>query len=177
MAKCKICKNKFQPRYFLQKACLNPECLSEWARLEREKKTKAKHNKEKKEFRANDKKLRTKEAEKAFNAYIRERDKNEGCISCNKTKDWSGQWHAGHFYTTKARPDIRFNEDNCHKQCSVCNNYLSGNIGEYRPAIIGKIGEERFLALTLNKVKKYECSELKEIELEYKKKLKELKND
>jgi len=175
MAKCKVCKEKFEPRCFLQKACENPACLAAWVRDERGKEIKKRHAKEKRQLKNNDKRLRTKEAQAAFNAYIRERDKESGCISCDKDKNWNGQWHAGHFYTTKARPDIRFNDDNCHKQCSVCNNFLSGNIGEYRPSIIEKIGQERFIALSLNKVKRYECHELKEIELKYKAKLKELK--
>jgi hypothetical protein len=36
MARCKICRDKFEPKYFLQKACIKPKCLAEWARLERE---------------------------------------------------------------------------------------------------------------------------------------------
>jgi len=37
MPRCKICRDKFESRYFLQKACLNPACLAEWAKLDREK--------------------------------------------------------------------------------------------------------------------------------------------
>ncbi|PHS21827.1 MAG: protein NinG [Robiginitomaculum sp.] len=172
--KCKICKDKFEPKYFLQKACFDPKCLAEYAKLEREKKSDKKAVIRKREFKDNDKTLRAKVAQQVFNTFIRARDKDVGCVSCDKTKDWTGQWHAGHFYTTKARPDVRFNEDNCHKQCSICNNHLSGNIGEYRPVIIERIGQERFLALSLNKVRRYTCAELKEIELCYRLKLKEL---
>ena len=138
-------------------------------------KAKAKaHTKQKKQFQANDIKLRKKMAQTAFNAFIRKRDEKESCISCDKPKDWSGQWHSGHYKTTKARPDLRFNEDNCHKQCSVCNNFLSANIEVYMPSLISKIGKDRFNALTLERQVKYNCEQLKAIELKYKTKLKEL---
>ena len=175
--KCKICKIKFEPKYFLQKTCVNPACLAEWAKMDRKNKSDKVHKEKKKAFNDNDKTLRMKVAQQSFNAFIRYRDKGLGCISCDKTKDWTGQWHASHYKTTRSRPDIRFNEDNCHKGCSICNNHLSGNIGEYSPRLIEKIGQERFLALGLNKVKRYECRELKEIELLYKRKLKELQNE
>jgi len=150
------------------------ECCTKYAYKKGKKATKAKHVKQKKELKDNDKPFRLKCAQSAFNAFIRKRDESLGCISCNKDNNWHGQWHAGHYKTTKSRPDIRFNEDNCHKQCSVCNNHLSGNIGEYTPRLIGRIGQDKYLVLTLNKVKRYTCAELKEIERLYKRKLKEL---
>lgn len=113
-----------------------------------------------------------KEAQKAFNAYIRKRDEKEPCISCQRHHE--GQYHAGHFKTTAARPDLRFNEDNCHKQCAPCNNHLSGNIGQYIAHLTNKIGQERLELLALDKQVKYTCQELKEIELYYKEKLKKL---
>lgn len=152
------------------------ECAISYANNNKAKGAKIKHKEQKKTLKNNDKSFRVKCAQSAFNAFIRERDKLDGCISCDKDNEWEGQWHAGHYKTTKARPDIRFNEDNCHKQCSVCNNFLSANIGEYTPRLIDKIGHNRFLALGLNKVRRYECAELKEIELLYKRKLKEIKS-
>jgi len=149
-------------------------CATEYALKNQHKGKRIKHREQKKAFNYNDKGLRLKCAQQAFNSFVRKRDELLGCISCDKKTDWQGQWHAGHYKTTKARPDIRFNEDNCHKQCSVCNNHLSGNIGEYTPRLIEKIGQERFLALGLNKVRRYDCEELKSIELLYKQKLKSL---
>ena len=172
MPRCKICKSKFEAKYFLQKACLNPACLAEWAKLDRESKADKRHTQKKRELKANDRPFRTKEAQKAFNAYIRKRDEKEPCISCQRYH--SGQYHAGHFKTTAARPDLRFNEDNCHKQCAPCNNHLSGNIGEYIVHLIKKIGQTRLDDLNRVEIVKYSCDELKEIELKYKRKLKEL---
>ena len=137
MAKCKVCKVKFEPKFFLQKACLNPACLAEWSKIDREVKADKAHIKRKKEFKNNDKSLRDKEAQKAFNAFIRMNDDNLPCISCNEFRQQTAvssgsNWHAGHYKTRGARSSLRFNEDNCHKQCAHCNNFLSGNIENYR---------------------------------------------
>lgn len=173
--KCKNCGNRVRDYIIINSmAFCNFESAVAYAGKNKDKGAKIKRAAQKKSFKDNDKAFRLKQAQIAFNAFIRERDKNQGCISCDKGLNWHGQWHAGHFKTTKARPDIRFNEDNCHKQCSVCNNFLSGNIDEYRPRLLDKIGTERLLALTLNKVKRYECEELKSIEQLYKRKLKDL---
>jgi hypothetical protein len=71
MARCKICKAKFEPRYFLQKACLDPACLAEWSRKDIESKINKKYKDKKRELKDNDRSVRTKAAQKAFNAFIR----------------------------------------------------------------------------------------------------------
>jgi len=76
-----------------------------------------------------------------FNKYIRNRDSKDPCISCNRHH--KGQYHAGHYKTVGGHPALRFEEDNCHKQCSVCNNYKSGNLSEYRSNLLKKIGLDR----------------------------------
>ncbi len=38
---------------------------------------------------------------------------------------------------------MRFNLWNIHKACSICNDRLSGNIGEYLPRIRARIGDEK----------------------------------
>jgi hypothetical protein len=115
-----------------------------------------------------------KEAQTAFNSYIRERDKDLPCISCQRNH--SGQYHAGHYRTTKAAPELRFNESNVHKQCSVCNNHLSGNILEYRINLINHLGIEVVEWIEgKHEPKKYSIDDLKSIKEEYKLKLKELK--
>lgn len=152
------------------------DCATSYAFKNKEKGRKIKHAEQKKKLNDNDKRLRAKEAEKAFNAYIRERDKDDPCISCQRQHE--GQYHAGHYKSKGAHPELRFEELNCHKQCSACNNYLSGNISNYRPNLINKIGQERVEWLEQeHKAKKYTCDELKKIELKYKGKLKKLKGE
>lgn len=103
------------------------------------------------------------------------RDKNLPCISCGTTKNI--QWAAGHFYTRGAYPNLRFHEDNVHKQCNqYCNMKLSGNLIAYREGLINRIGIERFEALERekNSVVKYTIPEVKGLIEKYRKKIKEL---
>jgi len=128
----------------------------------------------KKVFKENDKPLRKREAQKAFNTFIRFRDGGLNCISCLRFH--SGQYHAGHYKSTGASPELRFEELNCHKQCAPCNNHLSGNIEKYRINLVKKIGIDKVEWLEgPHEPKKYTCSDLKEIEKHFKSKLKVLK--
>ncbi|WP_312803926.1 recombination protein NinG [Atlantibacter hermannii] len=114
------------------------------------------------------------QAQQAFNDFIRYRDRHLPCISCGRHHD--GQYHAGHFRTTGANPELRFNEDNCHKQCAPCNNHLSGNLTAYRPALITKIGQARFDELMdPHELPKWGREDYIRIRNKYREKLKELK--
>ena len=107
----------------------------------------------------------TKEAQAVFNKWIRVRDINEPCISCGS---YMGQMHCGHYKTTKAHPELRFNELNCHKQCATCNNYLSGNIIKYRIELINRIGIEKVEWIEgPHSPVKYTIEDLKEIKKKY----------
>lgn len=115
-----------------------------------------------------------KRAQAAFNAWVRERDKDKPCISC--CRHHQGQYHAGHFRPAGSNPEIRFEPDNCHKQCSVCNAHLSGNLILYRQSLIEKIGLARVEFLEgPHEPKRYRKEDYQAIEAEYKQKLKQLK--
>ncbi|MBG3012229.1 recombination protein NinG [Proteus mirabilis] len=189
--RCKICREWFHPKYSNIWWCC-PEHGAELAirRINKEKeKVLAKRKKEQreKEIKAKDKlKVRklavkplsyfTKQAQTAFNAFIRERDKDEPCISCGRFHE--GQYHAGHYRTTGANPELRFDEDNCHKQCAPCNNHLSGNIENYTPRLIEKIGQERFDRLMgSHELPKWKREDYERIRDHYRDKLKELKDE
>jgi hypothetical protein len=103
------------------------------------------------------------ELQAVVNQYVRLRDINDGCISCDKPSNWHGQFHCGHYYSRGHSSSLRFNLWNMHKQCSVCNNHLSGNIGEYTPRLIEKIGVDRFNYLEAHKsdVKSYDIEWIK----------------
>lgn len=188
--RCKICREWFIPKQSFQNWC-SPEHgfeLSEQRKnKDREKAlAKLKKEKQKKEREEKDKlksrKLAvkpisyfTKQAQTAFNAFIRERDKDEPCISCGRFHE--GQYHAGHYRTTGANPELRFDEDNCHKQCAPCNNHLSGNIENYTPRLIEKIGQERFDRLMgSHELPKWKREDYEQIRDYYRAKLKELKD-
>ena len=133
------------------------------------------------------------DAQKWFNRYIRIRDKELDCISCSKTQQqvikndgWKvgGAWDCGHYLTRGSRPELRFNEDNAHKQCKSCNggsgNFSSkaATVGKrYRIKLIDKIGIDRveYLECEANfELKKPTIEELKEIIAKYKVKCKEI---
>ena len=114
-----------------------------------------------------------KEAQQQFNRFIRFRDHAEPCISCQRHHE--GQYHAGHFRTVGANPELRFHEHNCHKQCAPCNNHLSGNISNYRPALMLKIGEEELIHLEgPQHAKRYAIKDYERIKIKYKVKADEL---
>jgi hypothetical protein len=119
-----------------------------------------------------------KEAQFVFNQWIRRRDQLAGhpCISSGKPLDWSGNaTDAGHYRSTGAASHLRFNEDNCHAQSKHDNQYLAGNVVDYRINLIKRIGIERVEALEANNsTHKWQRDELIEIKETYKRKLKEL---
>lgn len=182
-ARCKQCKAKWELTemvstpsrlgYFCNYDCAAIYGLNNIPKGQKLQKKQA--SKDLREFKANDKSVLMPKAQTAFNKFIRERDKNLPCISCQRFH--TGQYHAGHYKTVGARGDIRFNEDNCHKQCSVCNNHLSANIAEYTPRLIEKIGQERFDKLIKVGIKSYSVEDLKSIIEKYKVKYKELQSN
>ncbi len=167
---CKICKKQYQPLRALQSVC-SFECSYTHARTIRVKA----ERKETKELKV---KLKTKaewlkEAQAIFNQYIRLRDKDAPCISCQRFH--TGQYHAGHYKTTGSHPELRFNEFNVHKQCAPCNNHLSGNIINYRLNLVKKIGLDEVEWLESNHTaNKYTIDDIKALKVLYKQKIKAL---
>lgn len=108
-----------------------------------------------------------KEAERVFNAWIRNRDRDLGCISCGKPIT-----EAGHYFPVKGHSALRFHEHNVNGQESYCNKHLHGNQAYYRIGLVAKIGEEKVLELEAlaakREVKKWSRSELLEIIEQYK---------
>lgn len=189
--KCKVCSEWFHPAYPNVVWCC-PEHGAIYAielrtkeKVKAEaKRIKAKHEAEKADRqRLAEKKQQVKplsyfikQAQQAFNDFIRYRDRNLPCISCDRYHE--GQYHAGHFRTTGANPELRFDEDNCHKQCAPCNNHLSGNLIAYRPALIAKIGQARFDALMgPHELPKWKREDYIRIRDEYRAKLKAMKQE
>lgn len=139
--KCKSCGEKFVPSRPLQAVCANYDCVVKHVNAVRAKREAKEHREAKLRVKPRSQWLR--EAQSAVNAYVRARDAHLGCISCDKPASWNGQWHASHFRSVGAASSIRFNLWNIHKACSVCNNWLSGNLAEYEPRLRAKIGDER----------------------------------
>lgn len=171
LKKCTYCRNEFEPFRMGQKAC-SVECATQLARKKREKVERAADRQKREALKSRAKWQQ--EAQAAFNAYIRLRDDKEPCISCGRHH--TGQYHAGHYLSTGARPELRFDESNVHKQCQPCNTHLHGNAVLYRMALIKKIGLQEIDRLEADhKPKKYTIDDLIQIKSTYVAKLKELK--
>lgn len=124
--KCVQCKDKFTPQNNTQ-ICCSPKCAIDYMKSK-------KANDWQKEKKVLKDKLMTKSdylniCQKVFNTYIRTRDKNKNCISCDKKL--VGKFDAGHFFSVGAYPNLRFNENNVFGQCVHCNRDKHGNVKEY----------------------------------------------
>jgi len=79
-----------------------------------------------------------KKVQRAVNKYVRERDKDRPCISCNK----HGDKEAGHYIAQGSSGFLRYDITNIHGQCRACNRFKHGNLIEYRINLIKRIGKK-----------------------------------
>lgn len=149
--KCKAngCGILFTPQRMGQNVC-GPVCALTVAKAKREKEEQRKRSDERKADRAKREELKplsywAERAQKQVNRYIRARDHGKPCISCNT--EWKPNFQAGHWLTTKARPELRFHLDNIAAQCVQCNLFKSGNQQLYRVSLVQRIGIERVESL------------------------------
>lgn len=182
---CKACGTKFRPSLSTQKAC-SVRCALELAKQPEGQKVarKAIADRERREIQVRKEKLKSRgdylrEAQQAFNAYIRLRDQLAGhtCISSGRPLNWNGNAvDAGHYRSVGAAPHLRFDERNVHAQSKEQNRYLSGNATDYRVGLIQRIGLAEVEALERDQsVRKYTIEDLKAIKAEYRAKIKQLK--
>lgn len=183
---CTHCGKCFAPRSSFQTVC-KPACLlKQINREERQKKAEAKikNRLEREQFKERKAKLKRipdliKEAQTAFNAYIRARDAEQRCISCGvllSREAIGGGFDAGHYRSRGSAKHLSFHEDNCHGQCKRCNRYGAGMAVDYRIGLVRRIGLARVEALEADStVRKWGRDELIAIRAEYVAKLKELR--
>lgn len=148
--RCKQCRNVFMPERPLQYLC-GPKCAWEYADKRAKEVSRKEWNIKK---RAMQEKLKTlsdyeKLARIIFQKWIRKRDEGLPCISCGKTN--VVQWHGGHYLKAELFTGLIFDPDNCHSQCSRCNDLYSGNELEYRDGLIKRYGEQFVLNLESKK--------------------------
>ncbi|WP_241597710.1 recombination protein NinG [Rosenbergiella epipactidis] len=173
---CRICKSKFSPSLSTQIVC-STSCAIQHGKAQSAKQAERKAIAERKAHREKKADLKPLShwlgmTQRVFNDFIRLRD-GEVCISCGSRAAVS--YHAGHFRTTAKAKQLRFNEDNCHSQCSACNTHQSGNIGPYRINLIEKIGIERVEALeSNNESHRYTREELEALRAHYRQKTRDL---
>jgi hypothetical protein len=159
---------------FLQKNCFDPNCVTEWINEVKQKNWQKKKAKLKLDLMTLSDYIKL--AQQVFNKYINLRDNGLPCISCDKPIN--GRINASHYFNANNHWNVRFNEFNVHSSCITCNQYLSGNLIEYRSRLINKIGIEQLTLLEAeaNKTRKFTIDELKQIINKYKLKIKQYDN-
>lgn len=179
-SKCKFCKQ----RMAVVGHKIHPECVDKWWEGQKAKMQAKKERDQRKRDRLKLENFKTihdliREAQAAFNAYIRLRDHGLPCICCGAA--WSagsvgGAFDCGHYRSTGSAGHLRFHEDNAAGQSKHCNRWGSGRVVDYRIGLIKRIGLERVEALeNNNEVHKWTKEELRDIKARYVAKLKELK--
>ena len=114
----------------------------------------------------------TAKAQKIFNAYIRQRDSEDGyftCISCGQTKT-TDLMDAGHYVPVKGSSALRFDEYNVNGECKSCNGFDQFHLIGYKRNLIDKVGERKVMELEQQHrlIKKWSRTELNEIIERYK---------
>ena len=170
MRTCKECKTKYERRSPSQLVC-SYKCAKAY------RKVLARKWKYKKKVMKSNIKTKSdwiKELQVLVNKFVRIRDKDKNCISCNKP--FKGKFDAGHFLSTGAYPNLRFHLDNIHGQCVHCNRDKHGNQIEYAINLRLRIGEERYYILmgSRNISLKISIPEIEELKNFYKAKIKTL---
>lgn len=178
-SKCRICRNP--SRQFKTTCSIGCETELGMRLLEKKKRADAKQVRAVDKIRKEKLKSRSdwvKDAQIAFNAYIRARDRLKTCICCGRplaSDAVGGGFDCGHYRSVGSAPHMRFNEDNAHGQTKQCNRYGAGRAVDYRIGLIMRLGIERVEAIeSNNETAKWTIDDLKQIKEKYKRKLKEI---
>jgi len=176
---CPICGTEYIPRSSLQKVCHNYKCAMEFNRQVDERNAEREQRKQDKlqrdDLRQRRERLKgvsewQKEAQTAFNRYIRWRDFNKDCASCGGQLIGSSNYLTGsavdasHYRSRGAASHLKFNVFNVHSACTRCNRQLSGNAVEFRIRLIDRIGIGRVERLEAdNTPRKFDIPYLKRV--------------
>lgn len=172
------CRAWFKASNTLARAC-SPRCAIAVDRRDQQRKRRQETQKARERLKTRSDYL--KEAQRAFNAWIRERDHDRPCISCgaeNPSDSRGGSWDCGHYRSTGANPELRFCELNAHKQCKQCNQHLSGNVANYRISLRERIGDDALAWLEgPHEPKNYAATDLREIRDHYRREARRVKRE
>lgn len=179
---CKVCRAKFTPARPMQTTCSVP-CAIEWGSRQLAKKRAREAREEKAKDKAKREALKrvpdlTKEAQEAFNRWVRLRDNGKGCFVCGaplRIGGVGGGFDAGHIRPRSQAKHLRFDERNVHGQCKPCNAAGSTKDHEMRAAAERLLGKEQADALYAdNRVHKWQRDELRAIRDTYRAKTNQL---
>ncbi len=174
---CKQCGASFTPARPLAYIC-SPVCANRYVRAQKAA--------DKAQTKARKEAIQTipeliKLAQVAFNAFIRERDREKPCICCAQPLgegEVGGAYDCGHYRSRGSASHLRFNEDNAHAQRKYCNRHGAGRAVDYRLGLVSRLGIDRVESLEANNTpKKWEREELRAIRATYTQKLKQIKKE
>jgi hypothetical protein len=151
--KCAVCKEFFEPRSMTHKAC-KPSCAEELAvKVTALQKAKAQRQ-ERAETKAKLEKFKRlpdykREAQAAWNSYVRARDAGLPCCSCGATPEqvFGGSMDCSHYRSRGSAPHLSFHLHNAAAACVKCNRFLGGNVVALRAGLIARFGEDKILAV------------------------------
>lgn len=184
--KCKVrtCRAEFVPLRPFEDWC-SPECgeVMAMAKIAKQKESTAKaERKDRQEKLAKFKRKadHVADCQKAFNAWVRFRDRFEPCIDCGKHASGDsltgGAYDAGHYLSRGSHPHLRFDERNVFKQLKGCNRPGGTTAASFRAGVVARIGLAAVEALEADQEPKhYTVDQLIAKTAHYKKLLKELK--
>jgi len=112
-----------------------------------------------------------KEAQVAFNRYIRLRDAGKLCICCSMPLGLfsvGGAYDCGHYRSVGSAPHLRFDERNAHAQRKQCNRHGAGRAVDYRRGLVERYGVAYVEDLERDQSPKhYTIEDLKAIKTKY----------
>ena len=175
---CRVCGSEFEPFNSLAVVC-SVACSINYAATSRAATEAKKARRRERAARRRDLETvpeLTKKAQRAFNRFIRARDRGKPCISCGREYDYRpNQWDAGHFISVGSDPSRRFDPRNCHGQCKKCNRFKSGNAVGYERGLVERFDQGIVDYLKgPSPIQNYRHDELRQIAKEYNFKAREL---
>lgn len=154
-SRCKHCKAKFTREERARAMLLHPDCIDGFAetqaatlraKWERERIKAAKVERAKDRQKKQEQKTIgaiEEECRKIVQAIARLRDRDQGCISCEKPANWDGQWHGSHYRAHGGCSSLQFHLWNINKACWICNKLYSGRVDQQKVEIVARYGQER----------------------------------
>lgn len=179
LKRCEECDTPFQKERMGQKVC-SPLCSIVYAK-------RIKQEQERKVDKVRKQALMTKtdwikRAQKAFNAWVRFRDRFLPCICCGKFATGpdipGGKWDAGHYLSRGSASHLRFDERNVFRQLKSCNRPGGTTRAKFRDGVEARIGLAALEALECDQAsREYEIADLIALEQHYKTELKLLQQN
>jgi hypothetical protein len=178
--KCAICREPATSSANLKPFC-SPGCGLELAKLTLAKQERAR-DRQRKEQTKSARALKV-EAQKAINAFARERDRQagHGCICCGAVLEWDsgipgGLVDAGHYVSRGSMPSLALDPRNINAQRKSCNMPGGANRDSFRAGMIDRWGAAVVAELEgPQPVRKYTADDYRCIKDEYRMKLRQLK--